>query len=436
MTFPCRPSWFVYLLLVVAALLVGGGWGPTLQAQAQEQEQEQEITVSGQIVNGTPGGAVPADLPVTLRVFSGRQETGTYTTSTDADGRFQFAPVVVSLSAQSPDEQTALQIETTYQGVRYFTNVSPAEMTTDEVSVPLHIYETTDDPAGVHITQLHFFVTVVEGQVWIAEYHLLGNSGERTYVGTIEPGSDQQTTVHVSLPVGAEGLDLHTDEPTEAEQRFVIEETGFADTAPIPPGDATSDILFEYALPYREGMTVTRSFEAPVASVVLLLSSEGFILQSDQLSEGSLMNTEMGPTLSYTAGPLAPDESLAFRLVPGDWPVGDMAGGGSSVSPEQVAKRDTTLESIIGLGGLLIALGGAYWLWQGGVRRRVSGRVSGGVSPLPLSSQVKALVQELAALDDDFDAGQVEPGEYQQRRQTLKQALKDALKDTLQEETG
>jgi hypothetical protein len=103
----------------------------------------------------------------------------------------------------------------------------------------------------------------------------------------------------------------------------------------------------------------------------------------------------MGVALSYTAGPLAAGQPLAFNLV--DDETAAWNGGGWK-------------EIALGLFVLAAAAGGAFWMWRSPV-----------VPALP--AEADALVEAIAALDADLEAGQVEEDVHRRRRKALKRQI-------------
>lgn len=259
-------------------------------------------------------------------------------------------------------------------------------------------------PSDIVVTQLHIFITRGEGGLGIGEYYLLGNTGEQTYDGVEDPQTGERLTVSFTLPEGARGLRF--DGPGLGE-RFVEVEGGFADTEPIPPGMATVDVLFTYKLPYREGTPVERTFLVPVTSVVMVIAQEGLALEGDGVTSAGMLDTQMGPALSYTAGPLAAGETLVFSVVAGQSP-------SPAVPAAPAPARNTAGEAAIGLVATAAALGVGYLLWR---------------SPAPGPCPVEALplVEEIAALDADFEAEQVGEGAYRQKRDALKRRARALL---------
>jgi hypothetical protein len=251
-------------------------------------------------------------------------------------------------------------------------------------------------PSDILIAQLHIFMSKVGDRVQVVEYYLISNAGDQTYEGTQDSETGKLITLTFSLPDGAEALRF--DGPGLGE-RFVEVEGGFADTEPIPPGTATVEVLFSYELPYREGLPVEHTFDVPVASVVLVLSEEEMALKGAGVTPAGTVDTQMGPAFSYTAGPLAAGEPLVFALATGSQPV---PAAPSSLN----LVRSPTREAAVGLVALAGALAAAYLLWRSPV-------------PGPLPARVRPLVEEIAALDADFEAGQVSEKAYREKRKSL-----------------
>ena len=302
----------------------------------------------GHVTNGTSGSATPTDLPVMLHVFSGREETKTLTTTLAADGSFRFGGL-------APGEAKTFVVRVVYQDVAYVSDLGTFEPGQRELALPVTIYEATEDRSAIQVTQLHVFVSASGEHVRIGEYYLVSNTGERTYVGTKAPEAGRRATLSFTLPEGTEGLHF---ESSGLGERYLERERGFADTAPVPPGTASSEVLFEYELPYREGTEVARAFDLPVASVVLVLLDEGMALEGGRITPTGPLDTQMGRALSYTAGPLAAGEVLSFRLVAQSQPTALSAPTGSAPA------RNAAQELGIGLVSLAAAVVAVYLLWR------------------------------------------------------------------------
>lgn len=362
------------------------------------QARAQSPTVSGEIMNGTPGGTVPGDLAVTLHIFSEMEEINTYTTTVTGGQSFHFDAVTL-------EEGNTAVARTAYDGVTYVSEFATIEETEEDVSLPLTIYETTTDPANVDIFQLHVFVNRVSEQIQLGAYAVIGNTGSRTYVGSRASTSDgatesAQRTWSVELPDGAENLQF---EGGELGGRFISLEGGFADTRPIPPGNAGVETSFTYELPFQEGIEIRQSFDVPVRSAVLVLPEGDWALEGASISSQGTLETQMGTALSYSAGPLEADEPLAFTLVPRTLETSRPPDGSGGASENGL---------VVGLGALVIAGVAITWMWR-----------SPSTSPMPV--EVQSEIEAIAALDRDFENGKLPEASYRKKRRRLRDQVRE-----------
>lgn len=357
------------------------------------------IAVTGQVTNGTPGGTLPVGDPVTLQFYSQGEWTAIYTTTLSADGSFRFADF-------SSDAGSDFVTHILYQGVDYYS--SPTKLTGEtDVVADIDIYEPTTDPSGVVIDQMHYFIAPSGDTVRIAEYYLIGNTGDRTYIGT-ENADGMRTTLVFTPPAGAS--DLYFDGPGLGE-RFVGDITRFADTRPIPPGKTTVDVDFSYQLPFTDGMRVERVTDVPITLVALIVSSESIGLAGQGLTPQGMMNTQMGPAASYSAGPLAAGEPLAFTFVPQTMAVTKTGSGTTSTRT-----ANPTRDALLGVAALALAAFVGYRLMK-----------PASVPPPPEAA--RPLLEAIAALDARFAAGDLAQEAYRQEREALKQQLYATLQE-------
>ena len=372
-------------MTALASLLVGAlltiAWGIPVQTNA--------ALVMGRVTNGTIGADVPTDLGITLHVFAGMEESVSYTATVSSDNTFRFDDIVVK-------EGQTLVARTLHQGVTYVSEFATVASEQQEIQLPITIYEVTDDPADVAMVQLHLFVSRIGEQLQIGQFCLIGNAGDRTFAGRAIAGVDQMVTWQTRLPEGATAL---TFDGAELGGRYVAVEGGFADTRALLPGEASVEASYAFDLPYGEGVSLEQSFNVPVDAIVLVLLNGDLVLEGVGLSQEEQLDTQMGPAASYTAGPLASGEPLAFRVV--SRPAGAPASGGRSVSSNGLA---------LGVGAIAGAGVAVYWMW----RPRTPG---------PVPQEARSQVRAIADLDREFESGLLPEAQYRQRRASLKDRL-------------
>lgn len=364
-------------------------------------QTEGEAVVRGAVTNNTPGGDLPVDAPVTLQFFEEAVWTSIYTGTVQNDGSFVFADLETELGND-------FVTRVVYGGVEYF---SEPALLDGPVDVEILIFDFTNDAALVQIDQAHYFIVPDGNTLQIAEYYLIGNGGDKTYAGEIDAVTGAHTTVQFTPPAGA--ISLSFDGPGLGE-RYVGEVGRFTDTRAVPPGNATIDVSYSYELTLTPNLVIERVMDIPIASVVLIVSGGELGLQGTGLQFTGIMDTQMGPAASYTAGPLASLETLSFTVVSLMEEQIDQPSSGSPVAPA-TGQRNNGQETGIGVIVLIIGGFGAYQLWNAPAR-------------LPMPEEARKLVQQIVELDQSYSQGNLEQANYQAQRKTLKRQVRQYVR--------
>lgn len=262
---------------------------------------------------------------------------------------------------------------------------------------------TTEDPSQIVVTQLHIFLQREGNRLVVREFYLVNNTGGETYIGREDPQTGRRLTLTFSFPPDA--ADLTVVEPQG--ERWVEISGGFADTEPIPPGTAPLEIVFQYALPFAEGVTVERMFPVQVASLAVMVRGGDMAVDGDAFTSGGVMDTAVGPIRVYTAGPLGAGRPIRFRVQSDSLP---LAAG----TAPPVPARNSTGEIALGLVALAVAVGVAWALWRP-------------PSPGPVPAAIRPQIEAIAALDADYQAGRVGEREYRRRREALKREARERM---------
>ncbi|MGQ9599763.1 MAG: hypothetical protein ACUVWZ_10130 [Anaerolineae bacterium] len=382
-----RPGRWTAIVLLAMALGLAAGNG----ALAQETG-----ILEGRVVNGTAGGPeIGAGLPVVVHVRQEGVEVESLETTTDADGRFR-------LSGLDRSAGTEYWPEVLYQDVSFF-SPDPYQFGDGQstLTVQVTVYETTEDDSAVRIDSAHWIVEAFDSMLRITEVYLVGNSGDRAYVGR-----DGQT-VAISLPSGAVGLAFEEGTPSD---RFRQVEGGVVDTWPITPGSGTTWIVFSYHLPVEPIIPLQRSFAYPVTLLEVMVPRPGWTLRSDQLRAQGSIALQGKEFEVYEVQQLAVNAPVRMELVREAEAIAEpaMAGGqggeGGSVGGTQ---RFLRWMGIV-LAGLAVAAALAY---PSLVRP---------AAPAALTSpQARRLLGDLAALEDAWEAGEIDRETYERQRAEL-----------------
>lgn len=260
---------------------------------------------------------------------------------------------------------------------------------------------TTEDPSQVVVTQLHLFLQRAGDRLEVHEFYLVSNTGDQTYIGREDPQTGRRYTLAFTLPPNA--ADLEILEPPE--EYWIRLNGGLAYTGPISPGSPSPEIAFQYTLPFAEGMEVERTFPVQVASVGVLALGGDLAVEGTALTPGGVMETSQGPVRVYTAGPLEANQPVRFRVR--TEPL-EIAPAPESSAPAARPSRNPTTEAALGLMALAVAVVVAYVLLRP-------------PAPGPIPASVRGQIEAIAALDEDYQAGRLDEGEYRRRREALKQ---------------
>jgi mono/diheme cytochrome c family protein len=358
-----------------------------------------EGVVTGKIVNGTPGAAAPQDLEISLRAFDMNAAfVDEITTTVAADGTFIFDGIDVTVPVQ-------MEPLVVYEGVSYFGDLGAAISLSPQqpdMEVPVTVYETTQDPSHVYIERLHVVFDMATDRAQVAELYILSNDGDRAYVGTPEEG-----TLRLSVPSDALNF-----QPGGDPSRFIPLADGLADTVPVPPGLGTAESVLVYTLPYEDALNLSRPMPFAVQSVnVFVPADSGLEVSGEGLQPGAPFQAQGMALETYRLDNLAAGDDLIVRLS------GKFTGTSSAasmVSPHQTPGPNDTVGIAVGLFSIAgaVALGFLYW----------QGHLNLNLRPAPQDRQM-ALLQKMADLDDEHNAGHVEDKPYRTERARLKQEL-------------
>ena len=364
--------------------------------QGVSAQVDGEVEVQGVVTNHSSTGGLPIGDPVTLQFFEEGNWTSIYTGTIQSDGSFIFKDLGTEVGN---DFVTRVM----YGDVEYF---SEPAILQGKVDVDILIYEPTDDGLQIQVDQAHFFIVPTGETVQVAEYYLIGNGDDRTYIGGIDAATNVRATVYFEPPKDA--INLTYDGPGLGE-RFVGDEQRFADTRPIPPGNATIEVSFVYDLNQTDNHVIERTMEIPIASVVFIVSGGEVGLEGPGLEFSGIMDTQMGPAASYTAGPLAAFEVLSFSLSP---LMEDESLPPATDAPEEpsVRQRNAGTETGIGVVAIVGAVLIAYQIWQAPTR-------------LSMPEDARGLIHQMVDLDRQLEEAGIDKAAFKTQRAALKRRI-------------
>ena len=393
------------VFLLAAGLLAIAGLVSNSNVIAQET-----MTVQGRVVNGTEGATVSPGLTVQLHAFS--QTAGTFSTvetTTEEDGSFRFDEL-------SPLVEGAYAVTADYGGMRYSTLLAPEELAQP---LELRVYEPTQDISVVQVEHQALVLSeIIEGdqEIRAAEFLTLSNTSDRTLVPDLaNVGPGRFSFLRFSLPPQAKGLDVQSD---LLGGEIIPTGSGFALTAPVPPGD--HNISFTFSFPYQGDAIAYRQS--------LLQGAEVYqVLVPDRLSQIQVGSLESMPPLEvgevsyrvWEGGGFAPGQGVEVRLTNLPEPsllvrIGKSVTRGTFWRVAIPVMLGVVLASLLLYGGVKTPRGGVAPAAVFGPAVALPGASNGNLGDRT------NMVRAIAALDESFRQGELELQEYRSQRGQLK----------------
>lgn len=400
---------FAFAIVILTALLLATA---PVFAQTETPPQSETLTwsgaINGLVVNRTPGGQAPGELDLMLHAWDENLNERLMLDARSApNGAFQFSEVTF-------DPALLYAVMLTYEDVVYYSPPARVEAGQTALDLQVPVYETTADTTAVVVDRMHVFFDAAPGGLLVGEIYILSNLSDRTVARALTLSDGVPATFEFPLPENAADISFENDAG-----RYVLTPDGFADTAPLPPGDGSGQVVVTYTLPYADGMTYTQTAQFPTGGVNLLLPvAIGLSLDGPGFTPTGVR--EMGAGLQvevFTRDSLEPGETISATLT-GEPVVraGNVVGG---MTPELPARQPSRLGIAVGGAalGLALLVVGVWWY------RRLE------IVPveMPSGAAFDELVTEIAALDEAHERGELDGAEFRTQRAALVQRAKGAL---------
>jgi len=385
----------VLAILLLFALM---GGGPSLAQKTTD--------LRGQVVNGTGGASLPANLSVLMLITaSDGRLSGTGQATPDDEGRFVFEDVQVL-------EGNSYAVSVDHLGIFYGKSLDATEL---DDGLTLTIFETTGDASIIEVKrQVMVIAAVDEGAQTLSaiEFVQIDNPSDRTLAPDLT-NVEQISFLRFSLPPDPSDLTVNSDLPAGD---IVSIGTGFALASPIVPGPHSID--FSYTFPFNDETLAFRQS--------LVQGTEVFQVWVPEVISGVGVNglTNIDPVnvqgTSYraygqTEVPRGQGVDLEFTglPLPGVW-----ARFSDSITEGKFWQ--VAIPSALGAALAAMLLYGLIWGYRPAVV--VDGPDA---SPSQLSSAERAgVVRAVADLDQRYQQGDVPDTDYQaQRTELISQVL-------------
>ena len=370
-----------------------------------------EASVRGRIINGTTGEPVIGDMNIELSAFDQNfQQTLVMTSTSDAEGNFLF-------NLQDVSPSWAFIPSVVYEGVDFTGDVFQFQSDVPDRDVTVTVFEPTVEDADILVQQWHIVAEVIEGNLRLGEVFIFVNQGNEVYVGPT--GDPDAGTIRIPLPVEAANPTFRrgfggSDSFLPANELMPID-NDWVDVFPLRPGLGGMIMLAQYSLPYEDSITLERPVYYAVESFSIVVPQGVTVDTDDGWEEGEAQNLAgQGSFVTYRYAAATPGDTVTIRL--SGKPDAVVTTGGSAAA----VVRNENNELFIGVVALAVVAGGAFYLYRS--RQNATEPDETDIEP---ALDKESLLQAVADLDEQYEAGELNEGDYQAERQRLKALLLD-----------
>jgi mono/diheme cytochrome c family protein len=357
----------------------------------------QTFSVSGSLRADAP---LAAGQPITLRVIAlgvhSPRELASYQTALRADQTFQFDDVLKQRGA-------VYVASAEYDGVVQFSEpILLGDDAPERLTISFPLFRASADPSNVVIELQRLFVDVIApNRALVQGAARIRNTGDRIFLTDQRTEDDQRISLTFELPAGARGVRLAAE--SAARFRVVAADSPqprLVGIAPLLPSEVVL-LQFSYELPFAAAnILINQPNRYRLnALVVNVPQASGAQINDPRFSRDEPVVLESGSYDTYALRePLAANANITISVALG-------AVGAASADPALV---------IVIFGALLLLLGTAGAIWW--LNRRDA-------SAPKVKDESAALIAQIAALDEQFERGNVSAEAYHAQRAALKAAL-------------
>ena len=263
------------------------------------------------------------------------------------------------------------------------------------------MYELTNEADSIKVILAHPIISVKDDGIDVTWFRRFSNEGDKVYTGPeIEEPSHERTVLAFDIPEDALTV---TPDPgmTFIGNKLVTSQA-------LPPGITEISYSYRLARPDSDSYDLPLFIGYTTDSIRVMVQGAGLDVNSDHLSSGEIMNAMGQEAHTLTGESLASDDIIEINI------------GGLSDSESS----DTWIIVIIVV-VILVAIGVLSFFI-------IRGRSAGPADHVDIDTtqqQRERLLQEIASLDDDFEAGRISEDDYQRERSEKKDELLKLMRD-------
>lgn len=351
------------------------------------------VQVRGQVRNASRDSLAVANIEVKLLAFKGHSDQMEFTRSTITNARGEFLFKDLPL-----DSSTIFYASANYDAISYYSApIHAHEFRDNQSERSVFIYEKTTDITALDIPMCHVFFQA-DGRIgFVREVMVVQNSGTKAIVTSASDSGAVPATVRIGLPLGAEHVQLVSG--LDPATTLLVNRSLLIRDAILP---GTHQYSFVYQIPARgQQFNLDRQIFFPIRVFSLFTPQIIGTIASGQLRTSGPFTIRNVVYNRYAAEQLPVGSTLEIRIA--------ATGAGKNFIPFV----------IVGL-ALAVFIAGMV-----SVQKKP-------LHPLPdkedkmknyqqakeLEREQCALVAAIAALDDRFEAGEINSEYYLEQRQS------------------
>lgn len=402
--------------------------------------------VRGTVTNGTKGGGSVEGLEVELWTHATPGEKPIATAKTDKDGKFALTGVPLS-------DKGVYEVRVNYGDVTYTSDPTVLNAKMPTATAQVTVYDPSTDASRLIVVMHHIRVLEVkDGALHVGERMIVLNvadshTGGRTFVGERGDGG-RRKVLRLSLPKGAQNVEVKEEHGaammgTHAEESpLTLGEDHYVEMSPILPTPIEAlhaespgavkarTVAYTYDLKPQGGVyDLSRSLDYRTFTFAVLTKDPTLQLQAPLLKDGGAMPVNDQTWHIHQAERVEPGINLEIMV----------KGKGFSFSEQGMAWGMAILIFVACVVGVMV-----------GTRVHRSSEPSPRREPIPaaakstgksdksvrkraarhasLEEERESLIDAIAALDDQYEAGEISEEQYQRERTAKKNRLVELTK--------
>lgn len=367
---------------VIAVVLVLGFVGfAILPAQETYAALAQVLgVIEGRVSNGTPNGSSVGGVTVQLMsLLPSGEALPVASAAADSNGAFRLERI-------NTDSSLSYQVRVAFAAGEFRSRILSFAPNIAQLNADIQVFDTTADPAATKFTSVVTIIERSDQKLVIGQSIGVTNASDRAYIGTAPNEGAPRRSLAIPLPPGVDSVQyLDGLTPEEA----TLEAAGIFFLVPLLPGPR--EILLRYSIPITaDRYLFTWQPEYAVDQFDILLrglpAEAGAGLQKDE----SAVNFQGQDFRRLTARHVAPGARL-----------------------EAIVQGLPFFDTARAMRWAALAIGAVFGVVLVGLALSSSRRPA---RTATMSVQRERLLEDVADLDESFDAGKVTANVYRDQR--------------------